>query len=265
MSDACSTPIRAVDTTNQLDDVLALPDHLRDALWRVESTRARAGRVERPAGLRDGRLGDRRRTRARPRSGPADAAATGRARLRAARWAPADRAVLCSSYSGNTEETLACFEAAEALGATALVATTGGALRSAAQRDGVPIIGLPGGLQPRAAVGYMFVVAAEAAAWSAPRRASAPRSTPPRRISRPARDAAIARSAEIAAAIGGSTPTDLRLRASPRRSPIAGRPSSTRTPSCTPSPNELPELDHNEIVGWGARADGSAILQRVFL
>ena len=29
--------IRAVDPTNQLDDVLALPDHLRDALWRVES------------------------------------------------------------------------------------------------------------------------------------------------------------------------------------------------------------------------------------
>ena len=26
-----------VDSTNQLDDVLALPDHLRDALWRFES------------------------------------------------------------------------------------------------------------------------------------------------------------------------------------------------------------------------------------
>ena len=29
--------IRAIDPSNQLDDVLALPDHLRDALWRVES------------------------------------------------------------------------------------------------------------------------------------------------------------------------------------------------------------------------------------
>ena len=29
--------VRAVDSTGQLDDVLALPDHLRDALWRVES------------------------------------------------------------------------------------------------------------------------------------------------------------------------------------------------------------------------------------
>ena len=31
--------IRAVDEANQLDDVLALPEHLRDALWRVESAR----------------------------------------------------------------------------------------------------------------------------------------------------------------------------------------------------------------------------------
>ena len=29
--------IRAVDPSGQLDDVLALPEHLRDALWRVES------------------------------------------------------------------------------------------------------------------------------------------------------------------------------------------------------------------------------------
>ena len=29
--------IRSVDPSGQLDDVLALPDHLRDALWRVES------------------------------------------------------------------------------------------------------------------------------------------------------------------------------------------------------------------------------------
>ena len=31
-------------------------------------------------------------------------------------WATPEWTVLCSSYSGNTEETLACFEAAEVLG-----------------------------------------------------------------------------------------------------------------------------------------------------
>ena len=75
-----------------------------------------------------------------------------------------DRAVLCSSYSGDTEETIACYEAAEALGARRIVATTGGELAAAARRDGVPVIGLPAGLQPRAAVGYLFTVAAEVAA-----------------------------------------------------------------------------------------------------
>ena len=34
-------------------------------------------------------------------------------------WTPPDHAVLCISYSGNTEETLACFAAAEALGGPA--------------------------------------------------------------------------------------------------------------------------------------------------
>ena len=57
-----------------------------------------------------------------------------------------DRAVLCSSYSGDTEETIACYEAAEALGARRIVATTGGELAAAARRDGVPVIGLPAGL-----------------------------------------------------------------------------------------------------------------------
>ena len=41
-------------------------------------------------------------------------------------WATPEWTVLCSSYSGDTEETLACFEAAEALGARRIVASTGG-------------------------------------------------------------------------------------------------------------------------------------------
>ena len=41
--------------------------------------------------------------------------------------------MLCSSYSGETEETLACFAAAEALGARRIVASTGGELVEAAR------------------------------------------------------------------------------------------------------------------------------------
>ena len=72
--------------------------------------------------------------------------------------------VLCASYSGDTEETLACYESAGALGAQRTVVTTGGRLAEMARADGVPVIPLPGGFQPRAAVAYMTVAALEVAA-----------------------------------------------------------------------------------------------------
>ena len=63
-----------------------------------------------------------------------------------------------------TEETLACFEAAGAAGAQRVALTTGGALAERAREEGVPVIGVPSGMQPRAAVVYMTVGALECAA-----------------------------------------------------------------------------------------------------
>ena len=148
-----------------LDDVLAIPDHLRDALWRVESARLEpsesAGVLV--CGMGGSAIG-----------GDLAAAALGDRLTRPLltvrgyalpSWATAEWTVLCSSYSGETEETLACFDAAEALGARRVVASTGGALVEAARAAGVPVIGLPGLLPaPRTAVAYMLVCAAEVAA-----------------------------------------------------------------------------------------------------
>jgi glucose/mannose-6-phosphate isomerase len=53
---------------------------------------------------------------------------------------------------------------AVAAGNPLIAATTGGTLAEIAREAGDAVIGLPGVFQPRAAVGYMFVVAAEAAA-----------------------------------------------------------------------------------------------------
>jgi glucose/mannose-6-phosphate isomerase len=78
-------------------------------------------------------------------------------------WAGPSTLVLCSSYSGATEETLSCYDDAASRGAPRLVATTGGPLAERARRDGVPVIPLPTGFQPRAAVGYSLVAALEAA------------------------------------------------------------------------------------------------------
>ena len=50
-------------------------------------------------------------------------------------WTTPDTTVLCASYSGNTEETLAVYEAAGALGARRIVATTGGKLAEAARAE----------------------------------------------------------------------------------------------------------------------------------
>ncbi len=72
--------------------------------------------------------------------------------------------MLCASYSGNTEETLAAYEAAGALGAKRVVVTAGGRLAELARSEGVPVIPVAGGFQPRAAVAYMFVAALEVAA-----------------------------------------------------------------------------------------------------
>jgi glucose/mannose-6-phosphate isomerase len=147
-----------------LDDVLAIPDHLRDALWRVEGARVEPaacagllvcgmGGSAIGADLAQAALGDRLErpmATARGYSIPS--------------WVTPDWGVLCTSYSGDTEETLSCFEAAGTLGARRIVGSTGGALVEQARDAGVPVVGLPGVFQPRAAVAYMFVVAAEAAA-----------------------------------------------------------------------------------------------------
>ena len=162
-----------------LDDVLAIPDHLRDALWRVDSARLEATDA---AGLLVCGMGGS------AIGGDIAAAALGDRLARPMvtvrgyeppSWATPEWTVLCSSYSGATEEALSCFEAAGALGARRIVVSTGGALVDAAREAGLPVVGLPGILQPRAAVAYMFVVAAEIAALAGVAPASGPRSRMP--------------------------------------------------------------------------------------
>jgi glucose/mannose-6-phosphate isomerase len=254
--------IREVDSAHQLDDVLALPEHLGDALWRVEAARIEprecSGLVVCGMGgsaiggeLAKAALGDRM---TRP-------ILTVRA-YEPPSWIAPDRAFLCSSYSGNTEETLACYAAAEALGACRITATTGGELAEAARRDGVPVIGIPSGLQPRAAVGYMFTVVAEVAALVGAADGIRTEIDSSAAHLAEAVDALAARSAEIANALAGTTPV---IFGADLTAPVAARwkaqvNENAKTPAFAA---ELPEADHNEIVGW---AEGPAAnLAGVFL
>jgi len=69
---------------------------------------------------------------------------------------PGALAVL-SSYSGRTEETLALFHAAKERGVPCVGMTTGGPLGEGLTALGRPWKGLPAGLPPRAAIGYSVV------------------------------------------------------------------------------------------------------------
>lgn len=65
--------------------------------------------------------------------------------------------VIASSYSGNTEETLAAVDDAVGRKAMIVALTTGGMLAEVAKVNSIPMLTLPAGLQPRAALGYSFV------------------------------------------------------------------------------------------------------------
>lgn len=63
--------------------------------------------------------------------------------------------VVCSSYSGNTAETLASFREALARGCRVVVITSGGTIADEAHAAGVPVVPVPAGFQPRAALGHL--------------------------------------------------------------------------------------------------------------
>jgi glucose/mannose-6-phosphate isomerase len=156
--------IGLVDSYGLIDDVLAQPAHFRDALRRTErlelEPRDHAGGVM-VCGMGGSAIG----------ADLAQAAIGARARrqLRTVReyapeaWLEPDTLAVCASYSGNTEETLAAYAAAGAAGAARVAITTGGRLAEAALEDGVPVIAIPAGLQPRAAVAYMTTAVLECA------------------------------------------------------------------------------------------------------
>ncbi len=64
--------------------------------------------------------------------------------------------VICSSHSGNTEETLSAFEAAKAAGCRILAVCTGGELQKAANKAKAALWIFKHKGQPRAAVGFSF-------------------------------------------------------------------------------------------------------------
>jgi glucose/mannose-6-phosphate isomerase len=253
--------IAQVDTSGQLNDVLALPEHLRDALWRVES--AIMNEWDTPGGLVVAGMGGSAIGGALAAAALGDHASRPIFVTRAyglPPWTTPETTVLCASYSGNTEETLACYESAAALGAQRVVVTTGGRLAELARADRVPVIPLPGGFQPRVAVAYMTVAALEVAALCG----AGPRLTSEIDVAASHTEQLVAEwgpdapedslAKEIARGLLGSAPV---VAGAGLTIPIAYRwktqiNENAKLPCFA---HELPELDHNELVGWEGAPD----------
>ena len=248
--------IAAVDVSDMLADVVGLPEHLRDALWKVESANMQPW--DSPGGLVVAGMG-----------GSAVGGALARAMLgdHASRpvlasrtyglpaWTTPDTTVLCASYSGDTEETLACYEAAGALGARRVAVCSGGRLAELARADGVPVIPVAGGFQPRAAVAYMTVAALEVAALcgAGPRMGAeidvAADHLEQLVVEWGAEGAEDCEAKALARALHDSVPV---IAGAGLTTPIAYRwktqfNENAKIPAFT---HELPEMDHNEVVGW---------------
>ncbi len=248
--------IAAVDESDLLADIVGLPEHVRDAKWKVES--AQLTPWDSPGGLVVAGMGGSGIGGLLARAMLGDHASRP---ILAARtyglpaWTTPDTTVLCASYSGNTEETLACYEAAGALGARRVVVTSGGRLAELARADGVPVIPVAGGFQPRAAVAYMTVAALEVA-WlcgAGPRMGAeidvAADHLEQLVVEWGAEGAEDSAAKTLARALCDSVPV---IAGAGLTSPIAYRwktqfNENAKIPAFT---HELPELDHNELVGW---------------
>jgi glucose/mannose-6-phosphate isomerase len=248
--------VQRVDASGMTADILDLPKHLEDALWRVES--AGLEPADTPGGLVVAGMGGSAIGGALARAALGDHAS--RPILVASNyglppWTTPDTTVLCASYSGETEETLACYESAAALGANRVVVTTGGRLAEMARADGVGVIPLPAGFQPRAAVAYMLVSALEVAALcGAGPRLGAEIDVAASHTERLAAEwgpdgAEDSLAKTIARGLLGSIPV---IAGAGLTTPIAYRwktqiNENAKAPAFS---HQLPELDHNEIVGW---------------
>jgi glucose/mannose-6-phosphate isomerase len=165
--------------------------------------------------------------------------------------------VICSSYSGGTAETLACFREALERGCRVIPVTSGGALATSATEAGLGIVNIPGGGMPRAAFGrltFAILGALEsvgllppmaddverAAAHLETRGAAFAPDVP--RVSNPAKD--------LAARIGERVPVIWGAAGMASVAAARWKAQCNENAKIPAWSSALPELDHNEVVGW---------------
>lgn len=167
------------------------------------------------------------------------------------------------SYSGDTEETVAMATAAANVGAQLMCVSNGGALAELAQERGALHVPCPRGLPvPRAALGAlvaplfvsMFVsgLLPEAHAWLVAAQEQLARR---REKCRPSVEGAANPARELARKIGRTIPLVYGGGALGAVAAYRWKCDVNENPKAPAFWHSYPELDHNEICGWGQHGD----------
>ena len=175
--------------------------------------------------------------------------------------------VIALSYSGNTEETLSMVSEARRRDATIVAVSSGGELRKVASAEGIPYCSVPGGLMPRATVGCMFGTLSgilERAGVCEPRDEVGEARTVLTSISRdcgPEVPTVDNPAKKLAHELHGTVPVTIGYGLS---RPIAKRWANqfNENAKMIAFSGELPEMNHNGIVGWvgDARSQGYSMI-----
>ncbi len=186
-------------------------------------------------------------------------------------WAGPDTLVVVVSYSGETEESLACATQARARGCAPVCVASGGRLAAFAGAEGLPLVIVPGGGQPRASAGYLSLpllatleaaglcrehagdVAGAAAQLEADNELLGPAASD---ADNPAKTLARLLEKRLVVVYGAGHTVPVARRWKGQINENAKAPAFF---------NELPELDHNELMGWTSLPHVTASTLALFL
>ena len=171
-------------------------------------------------------------------------------------WVNNHTLVIIMSYSGNTEESLMAYEAAGRHHAQRVVITSGGQLLELAERAGVPAAIVPAGLAPRSALGYMFfplmMIAARSDLFELQQSTIKALNDDVLRVTKELADytAPDNMAITIAEKLHGSLPVLYAAQTGLEAVLMRWRCQIEENAKMLAYSNVLPEMNHNEIVGW---------------
>ncbi len=174
-------------------------------------------------------------------------------------WVGPEALVIASSYSGNTEETLAALDEALRCRASVVCITTGGTMKARAEAEGWPLVPMTGGMQPRAALGYSLtalltvaehigLLKPDAAAWAETQALLEEQAAALADPEAPKNQAM-----HLAEALNGTLPVVYSSEGLVEAVNLRWRNQMHENSKTLSLGNVVPEMNHSEIMGWARR------------